>query len=480
METASASIVQRLARTLPAEVVETHISWVLLTPGFAYKIKKPVKLPFVDYSTPERRQHFCEEEVRLNRRLAPSLYLGVSRISGPPQSPAIDGPGATLDHAVRMRRFPAGALFSEQAAAGTLSADAVDRLARKIADFHLAAPPTHASLEHAADRLHQRTLAALAGCEALLAPAECEALREWIEQQSAATHALWEERRAAGFVREGHGDLHLANVLELDGDVAAFDCIEFDAALRWIDVIEDAAFPLMDFAAHDLPAFGWRFLDGWLERTGDYAALPGLRLCLVYRALVRGTVEHLRSPLAARAARYVREAIAWTQTLPPTLFITHGLPGSGKTFASQQLLQREGAVRIRSDVERKRLAGLDPLADSHAAGLDLYTPEAGERTYARLFALARSTLQAGFPVVLDAAFLRHDEREQARALAASLDLPFAIVACKAPLPVMRERLRRRQGDASEADLAVLEKLRAADEPLRSEELPLLWHAAPAA
>lgn len=480
MEPDTATIVRNLARALQAEVVETHISWVLLARGLAYKVKKPVRLPFVDYSTPQRRQHFCEEEVRLNRRLAPSLYLGVSRISGPPQSPAIDGPGATLDHAVRMRRFPAGALFSEQAAAGTLTAQAVDRLARRIADFHLAAPPTHASLDHAADRLHQRTLAALAGCEALLAPDQRDALRDWIERQSAATHPLWEERRAGGFVREGHGDLHLANVLELEGEVAAFDCIEFDAALRWIDVIEDAAFPLMDFAAHDLGAFGWRFLDGWLERTGDHAALAGLHLCLVYRALVRGTVEHLRDPHGARAARYVREAIGWTRPVPPRLFITHGLPGSGKTFESQQLLEREGAVRIRSDVERKRLAGLAPLASSQAAGLDLYTPEATARTYARLFALARATLQAGFPVVLDAAFLRYDERAQARALARSLDVPFTIVACKAPLPVLRERLRRRQGDASEADLAVLEKLRAADEPLRDDELSFLRHGAPSA
>lgn len=473
MPTDPAAVVAALARRLQAQVIETHISWVLLVPGFAYKLKKPVRLPFVDYSTPERRQHFCSEEVRLNARYAPSLYLGVARVTGPAHEPALDGPGATLDYAVKMRRFPAGALFSEQAAAGTLTHSAIDRFAALLARVHADAPATRSEPGQGDEHLRRRTLAALAGCRSLFAQDEHAALQDWIAREAAATAPLWAARRAAGCVRECHGDLHLANVLELHGEVAAFDCIEFDASLRWIDVLEDLAFPLMDLAASGLPALAWRLLDGWLERTGDYDGLPGLRPCLFYRALVRAMVAQLREPGGAPARRYARQALAFTRTAPPRLFITHGLPGSGKTFFSQRLLEREGAIRIRSDVERKRLAGLDRLASSQAAGLDLYTADATERTYGRLFALARIALQAGFPVVLDAAFLRHDERERAHAVARACGAAFGIVACKAPLPVLRERIRKRRGDASEADLAVLEKLRASEEPLREDERPFL-------
>lgn len=467
-------LVERLARRLHAEVIETHISWVLLVPGFAYKLKKPVRLPFLDYSTPQQRAHFCAEEVRLNRRLAPSLYLGVAHVTGSPESPAFDGPGHVLDDAVKMRRFAAGALFSEQARAGTLTAAQVDRLAERIAAFQAEAPAAHPGPAHAGEPLRARALAALAGCEDLCSPADAAQLRAWIEREATATVPFWEARRAAGCVREGHGDLHLANVVALEGDVAAFDCIEFDAGLRWIDVIGEVAFTLMDFVAHGQAALGWRFFNGWLERTGDYDGVRGLRLCLVYRALVRALVHHLRTPGGERAHVYLREALAWSRPAAPRLFITHGLPGSGKTFQSQQVLERHGAIRIRSDVERKRLAGLDRLARSQEAGLDLYTPDATERTYARLFALARVVLAAGFPVVLDAAFLRHGERLQAWRVAQELQVPFSIVACKAPLPVLRERLHQRRGDASEADLAVLDKLRASEEPLREEEWAFLY------
>lgn len=469
MTSDASAIVQGLARRLGAEVVETHISWVLLAGDTAYKLKKPLRLPFVDYSTRALRRHFCEEEVRLNHRLAPSLYLGVSRVTGPPDAPEIDGSGSTLDHAVRMRRFPPGALFSERARAGTLPPELVDRLARRIAAFHLAAPAcTHAAAGNA--RLSQRTAAALEGSLAVLTPDEAAQLRSWIAARSDTVDALWARRRAAGHAREGHGDLHLANLVALDGEVAAFDCIEFDAALRCIDVIEEVAFTLMDFAACGQAGLGWRFLDGWLERTGEYEGLAGLRMCVVYRALVRAMVEHLRMPHGERARVYAQQALLGTAQPKPRLVITQGLPGSGKTFASQHWLEREGAIRIRSDVERKRLHGLDALADSRAHGVAIYTPEVTRQTYGRLFSLASPLLAAGLPVVLDAAFLRADERAQARAVADAAGVPFAILACEAPIEVLRERLRARRGDASEADVAVLEALLVSNEPLSAGEL----------
>lgn len=464
----SPSLARSLARSLGAELVETHISWILLAGDLAYKLKKPVRLPFVDYSTVALRQHFCEEEVRLNRRLAPGLYLGVSRVTGTPDAPEFDGRGPVLDHAVRMKRFPAGALFSDQLQAGTLPVAAVDRFARILADFHAQAQPVAAGLDPDGSLPLRRAQAALAGAQPLFEAAQASALADWLERQWQDLRGTWLARLAQGRVCDGHGDLHLANVVLVDGEVCAFDCIEFDPALRAVDPIDDAAFALMDFAARGRADLGWRFFDAWLERTGEYEGLALLRFQLVSRALVRAHVEHLRAAGSEDAQRYARAALGWLRT-DPRLFITTGLPGSGKTFASQALLERRGAVRIRSDVERKRTFGLDALADTRAHGVDAYTPEATRRTYERLLALARPALQAGFPVVLDAAFLRRDERTAARGLARELGVPFAIVACEAPLEVLRARLRARTHDASEADEQVLDRLAAAAQPLDPSE-----------
>jgi uncharacterized protein len=466
-------MVAALARALGAGLIETHISWVLLVGDVAFKIKKPVRLPFVDYGTLDSRRHFCEEELRLNRRLAPSLYLGVTRITGTHRAPALDGPGPVLEYAVRMRRFAPGALFGEQLQAGTLSSGDVDKLAALLANFHSEAAPAPGEDFASAERRRSVALAALDGAGGIASATEQAQLRAWLEVQAAALAPLWTERRSSGHVRECHGDLHLDNLVLLDGEVAAFDCIEFDPALRCIDVLDDLAFTVMDFSARGRRDFTFRLLNGWLDRTGEHAALPALRFSVVYRALVRSQVEVLRGAGHEAAARgYLETALSWTRPGPARLFITHGLPGSGKTFQSQRLLEREGAIRLRSDVERKRLFGLGMLDDSCAKGLDLYNEASTARTYAHLFGTAQVALRAGYPVVLDAAFLRRAERAQARVVARDLDAPFSIVNCEAPLPALRERLLAREGDASEANVAVLERLRAAAEPLTPDELRL--------
>lgn len=467
--TASRARVTALARSLNAELVETHISWVLLTAELAYKIKKPVKLPFVDYATLEARRHFCEEEVRLNRRLAPGLYLGVAHIADSPGGPRIDGPGALVDYAVRMRRFPRGALFSEKLAAGRLHSSEVDALAALLADFHVRANPT-ANGFASCKRRRTAALAALEGAAPSARDGEQEALMTWLGAKASLLTPAWARRLDGGFVRQCHGDLHLDNVIALPTGVAAFDCIEFDPALRWIDVIDDIAFPVMDFSARGRPDFAFRLLNAWLDRTGDHAGLPLLRFSVVYRALVRAQVAHLRGgDSGALARRYFETALAWTRAPQRRLVITHGLPGSGKTFESQRLLEREGAIRIRSDVERKRLFGLEMLDDSRAKGLDIYTPDATARTYERLLELARGVLQAGYPVVLDAAFLRRSERDAAHELARELKVPFSILSCEAPAEVLRARLLARRDDASEADTNVLDNLRNSVEPLDVDE-----------
>jgi uncharacterized protein len=470
--TLARALVAALVRVLHAQLIETHISWVLLAGEHAYKIKKPVKLPFVDYQSLEARRSFCEEELRLNKRLAPTLYLGVTRITGSHRAPSLDGPGPALEFAVHMKRFPGGALFGERVAAQSLTAHEVDALAVLLAEFHERAPRDGADFATPARRLAV-TLAALEGSAALATKAECAHLRQWIETEAAALAPLWAARRANGRVRECHGDLHLDNIVALDGGVAAFDCIEFDPALRWIDVIDDIAFALMDFAARGRPGFAFRLLNGWLDRTGDHAALPALRFAVVSRALVRAQVEQLRGTDPAAARRYLDLALAWTRPRSPHFFITYGLPGSGKTYESQRVLEREGAIRLRSDVERKRLFGLAMFDDSRAKGLDLYGKDATQRTYDHLFATARLALRAGYPVILDAAFLKREERLRALTLAHESGVPLAIIACEAPLPVLRERLLARQGDASEADAKVLDQLREAAEPLSELERTLV-------
>ena len=473
------ALVEVLARSLHAQLIETHISWVLLAADTAWKIKKPVRLPFVDYSTLEVRRHFCEEELRLNRRLAPSLYLGVTRITGTPSAPALDGPGEAQEYAVRMQRFPDGALFSERLAAGTLRDEDVDRLAWLIAGFQQGSPVADAVSGFAVPE-HRRkvALAALAGTAAITTAPEQALLHEWLEASAAALAPLWTARRQGGAVREGHGDLHLDNLVCLAGGIEAFDCIEFDPALRWIDVLDEIAFAVMDFSARERNDLAFRLLNLWLDISGDHGALPGLRFAVVYRALVRAQVEHLRRPGAGGSARrYLDTALAWTQAAQPRLSITHGLPGSGKTFASEAFVRREGAIRLRSDVERKRLFGLRTLESSRGRELDIYCASATERTYGKLFAVARGALQAGYPVVLDAAFLRHGERRHAMMLAREVGVPFSILHCEASQAVLQQRLLARRSDASEADIAVLEGLQRGAEPLSAEELQYVVAAA---
>lgn len=469
----------------PVALEETHISWVLLTERLAYKLKKPVQLPFVDFSTLALRKHFCEEEVRLNRRLAPALYLGVVPICGTLQAPrigSIEEACQPIDYAVCMQRFPTGALLSERLAAGGggLLPEHLDRLARRIADFHRDAPVAlTASPTQAARQVLQPVRKVLIQLQAEGDTPQLAALRAWVDAQEPALEDAWPARLRSGAVRECHGDLHLANTVLIGDEATAFDCIEFDPALRWIDVMSDVAFLTMDLTAHGRGDLAFRFLDGYLQRSGNYAGVRVLRFYEVYRALVRGLVDRVRSrstEVAAGAARpdYLACAQRLAQTTggPVRLLITHGLSGSGKSTIAQQLLELAGAIRLRSDVERKRLFGLDALQRSDVRTMDIYTPEANRRTFGRLKECARTALQAGYPVIVDAAFLRRAERRAFQALAAGLRVPFSILHCQAGESQLQQRVAARGAagnDASEADMNVLERQLARQEPLDMDE-----------
>lgn len=462
-------------------VVETHVSWVLLAGRYAYKIKKALNLGFLDYTTLARRRRFCEEEVRLNRRLAPNIYLDVVSIGGSRKAPRF-GARPAIEYAVRMRRFPVSRQMDRLLAHGKVEPRHLDALAAMLAAFHRGLPAAPDGTDWGSPaRIRGEIRQNFAQLRTLLsAPSDLDAVAQLeaaTRAEYAACRKVFSRRRAQGCVRECHGDLHLGNVVLSDGTPVPFDGIEFDPALRWIDVIDEAAFLAMDLMRYQRADLAWCFLNGWLEQTGDYAGLAVLRFYLAYRATVRAKVAAIRAGQGADARAsedcraYLALANACLSERRPWLAITHGLPGSGKSTFAQVAAMRLGAVRIRSDVERKRLFGLRPLDDSRSAGAGagIYGVDATRRTYERLRRLARDTLKAGFPVIVDAAFLRREERDCFRALAQECAVPFALVSLQASEAVLRARIAQRRGDASEAGLAVLHALRAVQQPLSQRE-----------
>ena len=464
-------------------LLETHISWVLLAGDYAYKVKKPVDLGFADFSTLERRRRFCQEELRLNARLAPAIYLDVVAIGDEAARPRIGGEPA-IEYAVKMRRFPDDALGSAMLAASTLSQARVIELAGRIADFHARAPVAPSSTPFGEPHVVLRSALEnithiLAHCVHDAERTELQGLRHWTERHFERLRETFIARKAGGRVRECHGDLHLGNVACLDGKMSAFDGIEFNEELRWIDVMSEIAFMVMDLSAHARPDLAWLFLNEYLERTGDYEGLAVLAYYTVYRALVRAKVGCLRSGapdgrLPAETRRYLDLAEASGHPGRAAIVIMHGLSGSGKTVAAAELMQRLGAIRVRSDVERKRLAGMDALGRSRSGvGAGLYDRDATQATYSRLETLARAAVENGYRAIVDAAFLQRGPRDRLRALAEELHVPFRIVSLDAPDGVLRSRVAARAAagsDPSEADAAVLEHQIRTQEPLAADEL----------
>ena len=475
--------------TTEIAVLQTHISWVVLTGPYAYKIKKPVNLGFVDFSTLAKRYFFCQEELRLNRRLAPQLYLDVMALYGTPERPRWHGPGAPIEYAVKMTQFAQDTLLSHLVEAGTLHAAHIDVLAHEVSAFHAriatADPLSHFGTPEAVYQPVQENFQHL--FDTLDDPARqahARGLEAWCQRTFAARLSDVIARKQDGFVRECHGDMHLGNMLLLDDAVIIFDCLEFNDALRWIDVASEVAFLTMDLEDRGRPDLAHRFLNGYLEATGDYGLLRLLPFYLTYRATVRAKVAGIRlgqSDLAPEEAAQARQAFGsyldlaarYTRPSRPRLWITHGLSGSGKTSHTQRLVEATGAIRLRSDVERKRLFGLAPLERSTGrSGLDLYAPDITQRTYAHLAHQAARIIEAGCTALVDATFLKRAQRDALRRLAAQLGVPFTILAFHADAETLRRRVAQRstQGaDASEADLAVLHEQFAALEPLTASE-----------
>lgn len=473
------------------EVIETHISWVLLTGEFAYKIKKPVRFPFADFSTLEKRRFYCREELRLNSRLAPSFYLDVVPITGTLEQPVMNGPGEPIEFAVKMRQFPPESLLSLALQRNSLIPEDIDRLACNIAEFHQRSRNTPPKSQFGTPTKIQQAMqenfqSLVEDVEDPILVESLQALREWSEAEFDRFRKELQTRQQQGFVRECHGDLHTGNMflLESPRQIVVFDGIDFNEDLRWIDVISDAAFCVMDLADWGRADLAHRFLNAYLEATGDYAGLTLAPFYLVYRAMVRAKVADIRLHQQGLSgdeirrqqrdlAGYVELAKSYTHPSPPHLLITHGPSGSGKTFATQSLIDNLGAIRIRSDVERKRMHQPPSHSDSNSdIAKNLYSPEISLQTYAHLSDLALSILQNGFTVVVDATFLMKRERNQFHALANQLAVPFHILSFQVSRATLERRIRSRQAqenDASDADVDVLAWQLKTLEPLGENE-----------
>ena len=455
------------------ELVETHISWVFLAGDYAYKFKKPLDLGFLDFRERTRRLHFCREELRLNARLAPEIYLDVVGARDTGDGWRIGALDDDAEPAVRMRRFPAGARLDRLLGAGSLEGEALEAFAHDLARFQGGLPPARPEAGFGdAAAVARPALAnfALLPHEAVdeeTAMAMTQ-LEDWTRHRAAALRGHFDVRLAAGFIREGHGDLHLANLVLLEGRIRAFDGIEFDPALRWIDVQSEVAFLLMDLESRGRADLGWRFYNAWLAAFGDYDGLALLDWYLVYRHLVRAKIDGIRlaqpglaadesTRLEARLANHLDTAMRHARPPAPLLVVMHGRSGSGKSRLAARLAPHLPAAWVRSDLERKRLHGIDPFAAAPAeVGRGLYDAGSSARTYERLARIARTALGAGISLIVDAAFLEKARREEFIGLARDCGARPVVLACEAPPEVLRERVAGRRHDPSDADLAVLE------------------------
>lgn len=462
-------------------IVETHISWVLLTGAHAYKIKKPVELAFLDFSSLAQRRHFCEEELRLNKRLAPQIYLDVVPIGGSPQTPEL-GAEPAIEYAVKMRQFPDDARLDRQLR--DLDEAVLLEFAEHLARFHAQLPalPNAVPPSEEAAQVIRATDANLADLSKLVHDAALAAalkdIAAWTQQQSAALEPSVARRLGGNAHKECHGDLHLENLLIDEGEIVAFDALEFDPKLREIDVISEASFLAMDLLAHDRPDLAYGFLTRYLETGGDYGGLAVLRFYLVYRAMIRAKVRAIKAAQAKKSdpnelIPYFRTAQSLIRPRQPLLVITHGLSASGKTHITNELIGGLPALRVRSDLERKRLEGLAANASSGSeVGAGLYADGSSERTYARLLDVADLALSNGFDVIADATFLARDERRAFAYLAAQRRARFAILDCAAPVDVLRERIAKRAvggGQPSEATHEVLDYQLAHQDPIDDKE-----------
>jgi aminoglycoside phosphotransferase family enzyme/gluconate kinase len=460
------------------ERIDTHASAVFLAGDLAYKIKKDVKYPFLDFSTLEKRRLALINELRLNRRTAPKIYLELKPITSTEGGGfCLGAPGKVVEWALVMRRFDQEKLYDRMAEEGRLSLAAMPRLAAKIADLHRGADRTITPEQSVLPLGHiiDDNVAAFVGNDEIV-PADVQAqLRDGSEEALATLTPLLEARAREGFVRHCHGDLHLRNIVEIDGEPVLFDALEFDDRLATIDVLYDLAFLLMDLGARGLIDHANVVLNSYLEASGDTGNLIGLKtlpLFLSMRAMIRAKVELLsteqkskpgRDEARARAHSYCLLARDYLEKRAPRLIAIGGLSGSGKSTVARMLAPRigsfPGAVHIRSDVERKRMFGV-PFETKLPPSA--YGVEVTDLVYASCRKRAALALEGGQTVIVDAVQAKEAEREALAALAGKMGVAFTGIWLEAPRKTLRRRVAARKHDVSDATPEIVDRQLAYD------------------
>ncbi len=473
--------------TAPVRLMQTHVSYVLLTGDYVYKLKKPVDFGFLDYSTLEKRQHFCHEELRLNQRGAGRLYLEVVSVTQSETAEdqfEINGSGDPVEYAVKMRQFPQSALLSAQFEQGELSEEKVRRLARAIAQFHSeTATNDHIrtygdpeQIRQAFDENYEQT-AGFVGGDSITKPQtqqQFEETKAYTDRFFETRQPLFQQRLDQDRIRACHGDLHLGNICEWEDQILLFDCIEFNEPFRFVDVTYDVAYVVMDLELAGRGDLSNIFLNQYVEETGDWEGLEVLPLYVSRQSYVRAKVtsfmlgdpsvpEADRQAASDRAAKYYRLAWSYVQKKQGAVVAMVGLSGSGKSTTARTLAQQTGAIHLRSDAVRKHLAGV-PLYEK--AGDEAYTSVMTDKTYTRLIELGTRLASQGYRVILDAKFDRKAKRQEAIAAAQSKNLPLMFLHCTAADAVLKARLDERSGDVADATAAIL--ARQSMEPLDAD------------
>lgn len=440
------------------ELVQTHISYVLLAGEYVYKIKKPLDLGFLDYSTLEKRRLYCQEEVRLNARFCPRTYLGVSVITDDANGARVDGAGRVVEYAVRMRRLPADKMMAHLLERGGVTAPMVRSLGQRLASFHAGADTN----ERIAGFGRVGTVAAnwqenfeqtAPFIGRTVSREQFDAIYAYVDRFIAANGDLIERRADEGRARDCHGDLRADAVVFEDDGICVFDCIEFNDRIRFSDVASDLAFLAMDLDFRGHPGLADELTGAYIETALDSTLSLVFNFYRCYRAYVRGKVDGFqvdepevpevqREEARRKAQAYFRLAAAYAgQPTPPVVIAMSGFTGSGKTYLGDALAGRLGAFVSWSDVVRKRLAGIDPTQPARVPfESGIYSPEMTEQTYAALVDEARPFVQRRQPVLLDATFLRARQRALARGLAQAAGAQFLLVECRVPDAVAQQRL----------------------------------------
>lgn len=445
------------------ELVQTHVSYIFLTDRYAYKIKKPVDFGFLNFSTIDRRRFYCNEEVRLNRRLCPDIYEGVVELRDTPTGAAFHGTGTIIDYAVKMKRLPADRMLDKLVDSGAVTSSTMRKVSCIIADFHLTAPTSPAIAEYGRlERIMfnwQENFEQVIPFENLTLPAhDRELVRSWVTTFAAEHENAFQQRVVDGFIRECDGDIHLENICLDDDAVHIFDCIEFNERFRCCDTVADIAFLLMDLDYHGRHDLSDDVIEEYLTRTGDQGLMALIDFYKIYRAFVRGKVESFRlndsgiNPddqeiARKRATRYFRLIRGYIERrrLKPALFITCGLMGSGKSALTAQLAFELGISSFNSDETRKQMVGVPPESPvRHAFGEGLYDRQSTEATYTELLRQAENKLLKGSSVVIDASFMHKSQRTPFAMLSKRCAVPLIILHITCNEAENKRRLQERE------------------------------------